>query len=98
MYFISDIFTIGGLLVCLPADKAEAFCDAVHTADNTVWGRPWIIGRVVPGMWDRKRKGTWEYDDAVIVVVYNGNLIDFIYSLCSTVYQVTVCLIINNTD
>jgi selenide,water dikinase len=38
--------TSGGLLVCLPAEKADAFCEAVHAADG--W-RPYVVGRVVPG-------------------------------------------------
>ena len=38
--------TSGGLLVCLPADKAQAFCDDILKED----GFPaWIVGRVIEG-------------------------------------------------
>lgn len=37
--------TSGGLLVCLPADKAQAFCDEIMQIDKEP---AWIIGKVVP--------------------------------------------------
>lgn len=38
--------TSGGLLVCLPAENAEKFCDAVYAQDG--W-RPFVVGKVQPG-------------------------------------------------
>ena len=39
--------TSGGLLVCLPADKAQAFCDDILKEE----GFPaWIVGRVIEGV------------------------------------------------
>lgn len=35
--------TSGGLLVCLPADKAQAFCDEIMQIDKEP---AWIIGKV----------------------------------------------------
>lgn len=38
--------TSGGLLICLPRDKAESYCDELKALD----GQPaWIVGEVVPG-------------------------------------------------
>lgn len=36
--------TSGGLLICMPADQAEAFCKEIEAIDNVP---AWIIGRVV---------------------------------------------------
>lgn len=43
------LFFLGGLLVCLPQEKAQKYCEELETLD----GCPaWIIGDVVTG--DRK--------------------------------------------
>ena len=37
---------IGGLLICLPCDKAQSYCDELQSLD----GQPaWIVGEVVHG-------------------------------------------------
>jgi len=65
--------TSGGLLVCLPADKAQAYCDAVKAAEIQA-GRPtdtdqdlgpWIIGKVVE---DSQQKATLANDVVVLEV------------------------------
>eukprot|EP00808_Paulinella_micropora_P000461 g35936.t1 len=43
--------TSGGLLVCLPADKAEAFCKEMQELDGET---AWVVGKVVKG--DRTAK------------------------------------------
>jgi len=40
------VYPIGGLLICLPHDKAQSYCDELQCLD----GQPaWIVGEVVPG-------------------------------------------------
>lgn len=37
---------VGGLLICLPRDKAQSYCDELESLD----GQPaWIVGEVVHG-------------------------------------------------
>lgn len=55
--------TSGGLLICLPADKATAFIEELEKLD----GQPaWIVGRVVAG--DGKRQAVIAEDVAVVEV------------------------------
>lgn len=44
--------TSGGLFVCLPPDKAEAFCKELESLDNSP---AWIIGRVLESSEDRSK-------------------------------------------
>lgn len=57
-----DMFLIaGGLLVCLPRDKAQSYCDELQVLD----GHPaWIVGEVVYG----KREARIDKDPKIIEV------------------------------
>lgn len=40
------LWPLGGLLICLPRDKAQSYCEELQSID----GQPaWIVGEVVPG-------------------------------------------------
>jgi selenide,water dikinase len=55
--------TSGGLLVCLPPDKAAPFCEEIAAIDNVP---AWVIGRVVP----RRPEGPFVLDDSPKIIEY----------------------------
>jgi len=58
--------TSGGILVCLPADKAEAFCKEVEEIDKYP---AWIIGRVVKSEEDRSQNTSKIVDNPTVISV-----------------------------
>jgi selenide,water dikinase len=58
--------TSGGLLVCLPANKAEAFCKEIEEIDKHP---AWIIGRVVKSDADRTQNTSKIVDNPTIISV-----------------------------
>lgn len=58
--------TSGGLLICLPKDKAESFCREIEEID----GNPaWIIGNVKPSSSDRMQNSCRIVNNPNIIVV-----------------------------
>ncbi|MFN3504562.1 MAG: AIR synthase-related protein [Allorhizobium sp.] len=57
----SSAETSGGLLLCLPADRAEAFVRELQETDGHA---AWVVGRVVPGARDARI-----VEDAAVVEV-----------------------------
>lgn len=60
--------TSGGLLVCLPKDKAEGFCQEIKDCDGTP---AWIIGNVIAG----EQRTAEIQKDVQIITVDNSDII-----------------------
>lgn len=58
--------TSGGLLICLPADKAEAFCQELEQLDKEP---AWIIGKVLKSQEDKTKNTCTIRSDVKIVEV-----------------------------
>jgi len=58
--------TSGGLFVCLPADKAEAFCKELETIDHSP---AWIIGRVVASNQDPSQNNCSIVENPTIIPI-----------------------------
>jgi len=62
----SSAETSGGLLVCMPADKAEAFCKEIEETDKYP---AWIIGKVVKSDADRSQNTSKIMDNPKVITV-----------------------------
>jgi len=58
--------TSGGLLICLPQDKAEAFCKEIEQIDKCP---AWIIGRVIKSNQDRTHNNSTIVDNPTIIPI-----------------------------
>jgi selenide,water dikinase len=58
--------TSGGLFVCIPAEKAEAFCSELSSLDNSP---AWIIGRVVASNDDQSKNTCDIAENPAIITV-----------------------------
>eukprot|EP01133_Synstelium_polycarpum_P007422 gene7422-8683_t len=66
--------TSGGLLIALPADKAEAFCKEIEEIDKQP---AWIVGRVLPSSLSQKENHSIIVDNPTVIEVKPNSNFNF---------------------